>query len=332
MLVGAPAVPPDWAFGWQHAKDGVVSAADWEKIQTNYVAGSLPLDALWATVDTNEDFKTFTVSAEKYPKMDTVIAALHKANVHVVPAIESGISMVDGTNPAMTSASGKNVFINSMDKKAAVGRQFGNKVNYPDFTAANTAAWWSSNLATYYKSVAYDGVWLDRNEIDSECNGYCYPDNMVGVQVPAVDIETELSYVPGDESLDSSSLDLNAMYASGANEFEMHNKFAFMQSMETAKSLKTTLKTKPFIMSRSSISGQGKYSSTYSGENVSSWADLEQSIHDLYLASTYGMPFHGSDVCGFAGDQPSADLCTRWTILAATYPFSRNAASYMKMD
>ena len=332
MLVGAPAVPPDWAFGWQHAKDGVVTAADWKKIADNYATGALPLDALWATVDTNEDFKTFTVSKEKYPDIDKVITGLHKSNIHVVPAVESGISMVDGTNPAWTTASGKNVFITSADKKAAVGRQFGNKVAFPDFTSATAASWWMDNLSTYQKSVAFDGIWLDRNEMDSECSGYCYPDNMVGVQVPAKDIEAELPYVPGDDSLDSSSLDLNAQYASGANEFELHNKFAFMQSMETAKSLKSVLKTKPFVMSRSSISGQGKYSSTYSGENMSSWQALEQSVHDLYLASTYGMPFHGSDVCGFAGDQPSAELCTRWYILAATQPFARNAASYLKTD
>eukprot|EP00117_Sycon_ciliatum_P026082 scpid105828/ scgid21492/ Glucoamylase 1; 1,4-alpha-D-glucan glucohydrolase; Glucan 1,4-alpha-glucosidase len=184
MLVGAPAVPPDWAFGWQHAKDGVVTGADWKKIADNYATGALPLDALWATVDSNEDFKTFTVSSEKYPKIDTIIDALHKSNVHVVPAIESGISMVDGANPAMTSASGKNVFITSMDKSAGVGRQFGNKVAFPDFTSANTAAWWSGAMTTYHKSLAFDGVWLDRNEMDSECAGYCYPNNMVGGQVP----------------------------------------------------------------------------------------------------------------------------------------------------
>ena len=37
----------------------------------------------------------------------------------------------------------------------------------------------------------------------------------------------------------------------------------------------------------------------------------------------YGMPLMGADVCGYSGDT-SAELCARWTVLSALYPFSRN--------
>lgn len=281
---------------------------------------------MWLTVDATEDFKTFTVSDTKYKDLAKDIETLHKANIHVVTEVDSGISMNDGNNAAYTSASGKSVFTQNSNKEAGVGRQHGNKVVFPDFTAKDTSDWWNTNLKSYQSSYKFDGFSLSNNELYSECDGYCYPDNMVGTQIPAKDISSELMYVPGNENLNTATLNLNAVHASGATEFDIHNKFAFMQSMETEKTMASQLKTRPFIMSKSSISGSGKYAHTYSGDNESTWLAMEQSVHQLYLASTYGMPFHGADVCGFKGDV-SGDLCARWYLLAATYPFSRNSGA-----
>ena len=53
---------------------------------------------------------------------------------------------------------------------------------------------------------------------------------------------------------------------------------------------------------------------------------MKQSVHDLYMSNIYGMPFSGSDVCGYHG-KSNNELCTRWYMLAAVQPFSRNGAS-----
>jgi len=167
-----------------------------------------------------------------------------------------------------------------------------------------------------------DGIWLTMNDLYSDCNGYCSPYDIVGTQIPEADLEHQIGYIPGDERLDTHSLDLNAKYSEGT-EFVIHNKFPLSQAEATA-AYYAGKQQRGFVMSSSSISGQGRHGSSYSGDNHSKLADMEQSIHDSYLANIYGMPFHGSDVCGYF-DDATVDLCTRWYLLAASQPFSRNA-------
>lgn len=322
-LVGMPAVPPEWAFGWSHFQDGISAKKDWLAIQEAYVTAGVPLDALWASVDVTEDFMTLTVDNEKYPDLAATIADLGKLHIKVVPAVESGISMTDSDkNTAQKTGSSKGVFIQSLDSKAAVGAQYGNKVNYADFTAAATGDWWKSELAAYMKAQGFEGLWLTSNNLYSDCNGYCSPYDQAGVQRPLRDVENELSYVPGEERLDAHSLDLTAKYAKGT-EFDLHNKYPFMQTAAT-QGVFTDMKKRGFIMSQSSVSGMGQYAQTYSGENQSTLEDMAASINQVLLANMYGIPFHGADVCGYYGDA-TADLCTRWYFLAASQPFSRNA-------
>jgi len=320
-LVGMPQVPPEWAFGWGHYQEGISSGDAWASIPANYVTNLMVLDSMWVGLDYTQNFETLTVDTAKYGKLVDNLAAIHKVGVHGVPIVESGISMNDGAeNTIHSTGVAADVFIKSADKKAAVGSQHGNKVNYPDVTNPATLTWWKTQLDAFLKTYPFDGLWLDKNDLYSDCSGYCSPYDVLGTQRPAMDIEKQIGYIPGSERLDQNSLDVSAMYTAG-DEFAIHNKFPLLQAVATTASLEVDGK-RPFLISSSTMAGQGPHSVSLTARNSKSVADMTQSVQDLYMANIYGMPFHGSDVCGFSGATDMA-LCARWYLLAAVQPFAR---------
>lgn len=67
----------------------------------------------------------------------------------------------------------------------------------------------------------------------------------------------------------------------------------------------------------------GKYSSRWLGDNFSSEEYMGLSVTGVMMMSIFGIPVTGSDICGFMGDT-NPELCARWHMVGAFYPFSRN--------
>lgn len=78
-----------------------------------------------------------------------------------------------------------------------------------------------------------------------------------------------------------------------------------------------------FIIERSSYAGVGKYASKWLGDNFSDIKYLEASIAGTMMMNLFGIPLAGADICGLIGDT-TPELCARWTVVGAFYPFSRN--------
>jgi len=77
------------------------------------------------------------------------------------------------------------------------------------------------------------------------------------------------------------------------------------------------------IIERSAFAGMGKFGSRWLGDNFADYSYMGYSVTGVMMHNVIGIPLAGADICGFAGDT-TPELCARWHVVGAFYPFSRN--------
>jgi len=115
---------------------------------------------------------------------------------------------------------------------------------------------------------------------------------------------------------------LDAYHKDGILELEAHSLFGTLQ-VEASDHWFRENKMRTFIIERSSFSGMGKYASKWLGDNFSNEEFMGLSVTGVMQMTLFGIPVSGSDICGFIGNT-NPELCARWHIVGAFYPFSRN--------
>ena len=144
------------------------------------------------------------------------------------------------------------------------------------------------------------------------------------------ELHKKYSYLPGNRSLEEHTIPMESYYVttflndtSISNELNLHSLRCIIQSKITYEYLSNYIKKRPFLISRSTYPGYGKYGGHWLGENYSTWKDLKFSIPALFNFHMFGIPFVGSNIWGYRGDATS-ELWVRWHQLGIFMPFSRN--------
>jgi alpha-glucosidase len=76
-------------------------------------------------------------------------------------------------------------------------------------------------------------------------------------------------------------------------------------------------------MTRATYAGGQRYSTTWTGDNSSTWNHLRMTVPQLVNLGLSGFSLAGADVGGFAGS-PTPDLLTKWIELSAFQPIDRD--------
>ncbi|RWS13457.1 lysosomal alpha-glucosidase-like protein, partial [Dinothrombium tinctorium] len=291
-LIGLPVMPPLWAFGFHLCRWGYRDLNHMIEAWNRTRNAKLPFDVQWVDIEYMENFNDFTYDQNIFANLPEFIRELHKKGMHFVIILDPGISSGEpqNTHPPYEIGVEMDIFIKNASGGILVGKVWNKsgKTVFPDFTNPNATEYWTKQAQNLYKQLEYDGLWIDMNEASNFIDG-----SYEGC--PSSPIE-DPPYIPGHLKLRHKSICATAKTHAGLY-YDTHNLYSTYQTFATYQALLETIPGKrPFILSRSTFPGQGKYGTHWTGDDTTS------------------------------------ELCARWMAVGAFYPFSRNHNSLNAKD
>ncbi|EFA78629.1 alpha-glucosidase [Heterostelium album PN500] len=320
QVIGTPYMPSYWSLGWHQCRWGYKSVNESKEVVLNYAKYGIPLETMWNDIDYMDRYEDFTLDPVNYPEseMTAYVDWLHSNNQHYIMIVDPGIHTNDTYEPysQLTNIEG---FIKASDGTPFVGVVWPGSTIFPDFFNPKTNIFWKNWLQTFQETVAYDGVWIDMNEVSNFCNGNCNGDNgkMSGFD------PNNPPYLPGGISLDKHTINLTTTQYGNLSVFDTHNLYGYTESLATVDAVIEILQKRATVVTRSTFPGSGNHAAHWLGDNNSQYSDMYYSIPGILNMNMFGIPLVGADICGFSGNT-TAELCGRWMQLGNFYPFSRN--------
>ncbi|XP_051144769.1 alpha-xylosidase 1-like [Andrographis paniculata] len=344
-LVGRPAPMPYWAFGFHQCRWGYHNLSVVEDVVESYRMAKIPLDVIWNDDDHMDGHKDFTLNPTNYPrpKLLAFLDKIHARGMKYIVIIDPGIG-VNTSYGVYQRGIQNDVFI-KYQGKPYLAQVWPGAVNFPDFLNPKTVEWWGDEVRRFHELVPVDGLWIDMNEASNFCTGLCTipegricPNGTGPGWVCCLDCKNITSTRWDDPPYKVNASGINApigyktiatsaYHYNGVLEYDAHSIYGFSQSVATHKALQRIEGKRPFILSRSTFVGSGRYAAHWTGDNKGTWEDLRYSISTMLNFGIFGVPMVGSDICGFY-PAPTEELCNRWIELGAFYPFSRDHANF----
>ena len=300
-LTGPTPLPPLWALGFQQSRYSYFPETQLREIAGRLRKDRIPADVLWMDIDYQHDNWPFTVNEKAFPNFSGMVKDLVNQHFKLVVITDLHIAKQPNVGYApYDSGTAGDHFVKNPDGSVYAGKVWPGPAVFPDFTRAQTRQWWGTLFKTFMdEGVA--GFWNDMNE-------------------PAV-FDGPGKTMPNDIQ---HRIDEPGFRKRTANHLEVHNIFGMQNSRATYDGeLALRPNERPFVMSRASYAGGQRYSTTWTGDNSSTWNHLRMTIPQIVNLGLSGFSLTGADVGGFAGSPP-ADLLTKWIEVSAFQPIDRD--------
>ncbi|XP_054288436.1 lysosomal alpha-glucosidase-like [Macrosteles quadrilineatus] len=329
-LVGRPALPPYWSLGFHLCRFGYKTLDETIEVWNRTRKARIPFDTQWNDLDYMENGNDFTYDKTTFKGLPEFVDTLHKEGMHYVVLVDPGVSAgeLPGEYPPYDDGIAQAAFVtDSSGYRPLVGKVWNKKSTvFVDFFKPEVVNYWMQQLRSLHDLVPFDGAWIDMNDPSNFVNGA-----FTGCGNSTLDTPP---YVPGvvGGQLCYRTLCMSATHRGGSlSHYDVHNVYGLAEAIVTSFSMQQIRGKRPFVISRSSFPGQGRYSGVWTGDVHSTWDDMAHSVSDVLSFSLFGVPMSGADICGFNGNATVA-LCQRWSQLGAFYTFSRNHNSDLSSD
>uniref|UniRef100_A0A2K6NW22 Lysosomal alpha-glucosidase n=1 Tax=Rhinopithecus roxellana TaxID=61622 RepID=A0A2K6NW22_RHIRO len=307
---------PPGELGWWQGRQG----ACWDASPQAPADGPVLWlqDVQWNDLDYMDSRRDFTFNKDGFRDFPAMVQELHQGGRRYVMIVDPAISSSGpaGSYRPYDEGLRRGVFITNETGQPLIGQVWPGSTAFPDFTNPAALAWWEDMVAEFHDQVPFDGMWIDMNE----------PSNFIrGSEDGCPNNELEKPpYVPG---VVGGTLQAATICASShqflSTHYNLHNLYGLTEAIASHRALVKARGTRPFVISRSTFAGHGRYAGHWTGDVWSSWEQLAASVPEILQFNLLGVPLVGADVCGFLGNT-SEELCVRWTQLGAFYPFMRN--------
>ncbi|ELC8411953.1 glycoside hydrolase family 31 protein [Clostridium perfringens] len=294
-LTGRMEMPPLWSLGYQQCRFSYFSQEEVRELVKNFEEKDIPLDVVYLDIDYMDGFRVMTFKTPNFDDAAGLIGDLKEKGIRTITIIDPGVK-VDEEYDVFKRGKEGNHFTKKLDGEMFIGAVWPGDSAFPDFSNKDCREWWKSELKKFISEHGMDGIWNDMNEP-------CVFNN---------DHKTML-----ETCLHNSD--------NGVIEHkEFHNRYGFEMS-RCSKEAQEELhpNERGFSMTRATYAGGQRYSSVWTGDNMSLWSQMRMSISMNANLGISGFSFVGNDVSGFGLDS-SEELFIRWMEMGPFIPIFRN--------
>jgi alpha-glucosidase len=295
-LTGRMPMPPKWALGYQQCRFSYAPDSEVLRIAREFRRRAIPCDVVWVDIDYMRGYRSFTFDPHGFPDPRAVNDSLHARGFRSVWMIDPGLKLDPGWDVFDQGTRGDH-WVQAAGGTPFVGSVWPGPCVFPDFTRAETRAWWAG-LYRGFLDTGVDGVWNDMNE-------------------PAV------FDGPGKTMPETARHRADPGLGGPGAHARYHNVYGMLMARATREGiLAARPDRRPFVLSRANHLGGHRYAASWSGDNVADWNHLAWSVPMALNLGLSGQPFAGPDIGGYKGPG-DASMFTRWMGVGALLPFAR---------